>query len=120
MSTEMKTYNYPERFAQIATVMADLYRRKNADYGNSFHDTYTKFGIVSALTRLSDKFNRICELGIQHNRQRNNGAVEVVSPQVASEKINDTLIDLAAYSLMLIMEIEQEYLEYEENTPMYS
>ncbi len=91
------TYNYPQRFQQIATDLASLYARKNNDYGNSFADTYQRFGPVSALTRMSDKFNRACQLALYPKDQKIN-----------DEGLKDTLLDLAAYSIMYAMELERE------------
>jgi hypothetical protein len=73
--------------------MADTYARKNADYGDSFHTSVQKYGLISALTRMSDKWNRLENLML-HGQGKVN------------ERITDTLIDLAAYALMTVMEIE--------------
>lgn len=77
----------------------DMYKAKNGDYGDSFRDTYRKFGIVSALTRISDKYNRIVNL---YNK---------TGTQVKDESMRDTLYDLANYCLMTIMEIDDASAE---------
>ena len=82
-----------QRMYELATSMADTYARKNADYGDSFHTSVTKYGLIAALTRMSDKWNRLENLILHGNGQVN-------------ESITDTLIDLAAYALMTVMEIE--------------
>ena len=41
----------PEKFREIAS----LYEKKDALYGDSFGSTYEKLGIISAVTRISDK-----------------------------------------------------------------
>ena len=82
-----------ERMYELATSMADTYARKNADYGDSFHTSVQKYGLIAALTRMSDKWNRLENLMLHGNGQVN-------------ESITDTLIDLAAYALMTVMEIE--------------
>lgn len=61
---------------------------KNKNYGNSFEISLDKYGIIAALTRISDKFNRIETLILNHN----NGTHD--------ESIADTLIDLANYCVM--------------------
>ena len=71
------------------------YEQKNHDYGNSFGETYKKLGIISAITRISDKYNRICSLA---NKQA----------LVKDESIKDTLLDLANYCIMTVIEMEQE------------
>ena len=82
-----------QRMYELATSMADTYARKNADYGDSFHASIQKYGLIAALTRMSDKWNRLENLMLHGNGQVN-------------ESITDTLIDLAAYALMTVMEIE--------------
>lgn len=53
-----------------------------------------KYGKISALTRISDKFNRLENLIL-------NGECEI-----KDESIKDTLMDLANYAIMLYMEVE--------------
>ena len=79
----------------ICVALNDLYERKNHDYGNSFGETYEKLGIISAVTRLNDKHNRLISLCTKGQR-------------VADESIEDTLRDMANYAIMTLMEIERE------------
>lgn len=85
--------NKVSRFKQITDEMVNLYERKNSDYGNSIHDTYMKYGAVAYLVRMEDKINRVRGL-----TQSNNQKVD--------EKIKDTLIDLANYSILMLLELE--------------
>lgn len=70
-----------------------LYLIKNQKYGDSFGLSVRKYGPIAALTRLSDKWNRIENLML-HN---DNGT--------ADESLRDTLIDMANYCLMTIIEL---------------
>lgn len=83
-----------ELHKQILDNMHNLYIRKNHDYGNSFSKSFNKYGITSGLVRMEDKWNRL------------NNLVSNVS-LVQDEKIEDTLIDLANYSVMLLMELRK-------------
>lgn len=94
--TTIAEYPYATRFRDIATQMADLYAKKNADYGNSFAETVDKLGYAAALARIYDKWNRLCQLS-QHAGQ---GAIK-------EESMLDTAIDGACYFIMLAMEIER-------------
>lgn len=85
------------RFCAIAGEMAELYEKKNADYGNSFSDTYQRLGMISAVTRIQDKCNRLCNLAVHQGQQ-----------QVKDESIRDTLVDLANYAIMTLIEMERE------------
>ena len=86
----------PEKFREIAEEIAQLYELKDAAYGNSFGDTFNKLGIISAATRISDKCNRLCRL--------------VTNPHVddLGESIEDTLVDMAAYCIMTLIELKKE------------
>lgn len=86
--------NNVEHFKKIATELGELYDRKNKAYGNSFSDTYNKLGIISAVTRISDKYNRLCNL--------------VKNPDIDNldESLEDTLRDMASYCIMTVMELE--------------
>lgn len=85
-----------EDFRKVTEDMIALYQRKNAAYGNSFSNTYTKLGILSAVTRLEDKHNRLCNLA------RNPHLDDL------GESVEDTLKDMACYCVMTIMEIRKE------------
>ena len=87
----------PDHFARIAKRITDTYHDKNKDYGNSFSVSVEKYGLISALTRISDKFNRAENLIL--NREER---------QVKDESLIDTLGDMAAYCIMTIIEIENE------------
>lgn len=83
-------------FAEIAQELAALHAAKNADYGDSFGETFRKLGPISAVTRIADKTNRLCSLLMKGERQ------------VADERIEDTLRDLASYAIMTLIELEAD------------
>lgn len=90
--------NRVERHKEICNQLNKIYETKNHDYGNSFGETYEKLGIISAITRISDKYNRICSLATKPAEER----------QVKDENIRDTLLDLANYCMMTIIEMDNE------------
>ena len=94
-------YDKTVRIKELADQLADTYRRKNSDYGDSFGISVHKYGIIAALTRMSDKWNRLENLILN----RGKGAAV---PCVEDESILDTLLDMATYALMTYMEIEKE------------
>ena len=83
--------NNIEKFKQIVSEMADTYEKKNADYGNSFETTLDKWGVNIGLARIEDKFNRITSL------------LSSSDQKVKDESIDDTLKDMATYTIMLLM-----------------
>jgi hypothetical protein len=70
-----------------------VYKTKNAAYGDSFGRTIEKYGKIAALTRMSDKWNRIETLFLNTD----------INPD--EESVRDTLFDLANYCLMTIIEL---------------
>lgn len=90
--------NKIEQHLKIVTALNNLYANKNADYGDSFGETYQKLGIISALTRISDKYNRLISLATKPEEER----------KVKDESIQDTLLDMANYCIMTVIEMEAE------------
>lgn len=86
--------------ASICAGLTDLYTRKNHDYGDSFAKSYQEWGLAMPCIRLDDKLNRLKSLA-------KNPA------QVQDESIRDTLIDLANYAIMTVIEMELEKGEKE-------
>lgn len=82
------------KHARICEEIHHLYTRKNQDYGDSFHQTFTEEGMAMARIRLGDKlarFKSLTKSGVQ---------------QVNDESIRDTLIDLANYAIMTVLELD--------------
>lgn len=85
----------------------ETYKKKNSDYGDSFSQTFQKLGVISAVTRISDKYNRLVSLCTKPEEER----------KVKDESITDTLLDLANYCLMTVIELqEQKEKQIWENT----
>ena len=72
----------------------DMYKIKNKKYGDSFGIGVKKYGLISALTRMSDKWNRIENLILTGD----NGT--------GDESLRDSLMDLSNYCNMTIIELE--------------
>ena len=85
-----------EKHQEILNQIRTLYINKNHDYGDSVHDTYEKYGLVSFLVRLEDKLNRARTL-YQKNEIK-----------VTDEKLEDTLLDLANYAILAVLEMKKE------------
>ena len=78
---------FMEEYKKIVTETMELCVKKNKDYGSSVQDTFEKFGDISYLVRITDKYNRICSLL--------NGEGEI-----KDESIDDTIRDMANYSFL--------------------
>ena len=89
--------NRVQKHKDICNELNDVYARKNSDYGNSFGDTFDKLGIISAVTRISDKYNRLVSLCTKSEEER----------KVKDESITDTLLDMANYCIMTVIEMHK-------------
>lgn len=83
-----------ERHKDLCLGLNTLYAKKNHDYGDSFHTTFEEEGMAMARIRLSDKLNRFKSLSRKSEQQ------------VSDESIRDTLLDLANYAIMTVLEME--------------
>ena len=86
--------NKIERHKQICDNLNEIYIKKNHDYGDSVHDTYVKYGLTSFLVRMEDKLNRARTLSQKEAK-------------VEDEQITDTLLDLANYAILAILELDK-------------
>ena len=85
-----------EEHKRICEELNNLYERKNRDYGDSFHKTYLEEGMAMARIRLTDKLERFKKL------TREGGQA------VKDESVRDTLIDMANYAIMTVMEMDRD------------
>ena len=89
------------RHKAICDELNKLYEKKNHDYGDSFHQTFVEEGLAMTRIRLGDKFSRfktLSRLTYSDSDQQ----------QVTDESIRDTLMDLANYAIMTILEMDEE------------
>jgi len=69
----------------------ELFKKKNADYG----DAFANYGTVGVIVRLGDKIQRLVSVS--------NKGVNLVN----TESLKDTLIDLHNYAAMAIMLMDE-------------
>ena len=84
-----------EKHLILCNQLNSIYEQKNNAYGNSFGETFEKLGIISAITRISDKYNRLVNLATHPEINKGDEAIE------------DTLLDMANYCLMTYMELQE-------------
>jgi hypothetical protein len=90
MSTTDKTR--VEQMEEIQREGLDLFRRKNADYG----DAFATYGAIGVLVRMGDKIKRLMSIS------------STKITMVDDESMYDTLLDLHNYSAMALMLIKEE------------
>ena len=91
---ETRNTSKVQKHLELCNEIHKTYKSKNEKYGDSFNDTIKKYGMISALTRMSDKFSRI-ENNILNNVDDD-------------EKLEDNLLDLANYCLMTVMSLDRD------------
>lgn len=83
-----------EKFCYILDEMRDVFIQKNSDYGNSFSETIQEFGFVPAVARINDKLKRVKNM------------VKGNDMNIKDESMRDNLMDIAVYSVLTIMELD--------------
>ena len=93
---EVEPTNDAAKHMELCKYLNNIYAIKNKKYGDSFSITVQKYGIIAALTRLSDKWQRFETL------------ILTKDPGTPDESIRDTLLDMANYCIMTVMELDQK------------
>lgn len=75
---------------EIANDIAELLERKNKDYGNSFDKTIEEYGMTAYFLRIEDKLSRLKNLSKDNQKP------------LVDESIEDTLKDIAGYSILML------------------
>lgn len=79
-------------FREIVNEMADLYEKKNSNYGDSFGQLFDALGPISGLVPLHNKLDRATSL--------------VKGDKNNFESLEDTFKDLACYAIMNLIEMK--------------
>lgn len=96
-----------ESFKELTNRMNEIYRIKNRNYGDSFSKSVDEELMASPRIRLTDKLERFKKLSKGFDRYVRNGYVDANKIDYDDESIEDTLLDMANYSLMTILEIRR-------------
>ena len=81
-----------EKFSEILQELYETYHKKNHDYGDSFKKSLKEFGLIASVVRMSDKMEMVKQL-------------VKVKDSMVDESIRDTLMGLANYAIMTVMEL---------------
>lgn len=82
------------KFRSIVNEMADLYEKKNSNYGDSFGQLFEELGPTAGLVPLWNKLHRATSL--------------VKGDKNNFENLEDTFKDLACYAIMNLIEMEAQ------------
>ena len=83
-------YLMNSNFRKYTDNLAVTLENKNKDYGDSFTKSVDKFGIIAAVVRLEDKFNRLENLTANGDKEK-----------VKDESLADIALDISGYGLLL-------------------
>lgn len=84
-----------DRVKQMETIQTEaleLFKKKNADYG----DAFANYGVVGVLVRMGDKISRLSSI--------TKSGITLVN----TESLRDTLLDLHNYSAMAMMLLDEK------------
>lgn len=84
-----------DAFRDITNGMYDTFKAKNHDYGNSFSELFSECGMTYAYGHLSEKLKRVKSLMSDEAK-------------VKDESMRDSLLDLANYAILTIMELDKK------------
>jgi hypothetical protein len=85
--------NNNQRVKNLYDQNFQTYLKKNEKYGDSFHRTFVRIGPISALTRITDKYERYVQLTMNPTDDDN------------GESVIDTLLDMSNYAIMTVAEM---------------
>ena len=83
-----------DAFRDITNGMYDTFKAKNHDYGNSFSELFAECGMTYAYGHMAEKLKRVKSLMSDEAK-------------VKGESIRDSLLDLANYAILTIMELDK-------------
>lgn len=83
-----------DAFRDITNGMYDTFKAKNHDYGNSFSELFAECGMTYAYGHMAEKLKRVKSLMTDEAK-------------VNGESVRDSLLDLANYAILTIMELDK-------------
>ena len=83
-----------DRFKETTDKMFETFKAKNHDYGSSFSNLFKECGMTYAYGHMTEKLERVKSLMKDEAK-------------VKGEGMKDSLIDLANYAILTVMEIEK-------------
>ena len=83
-----------DRFKEITDKMFETFKEKNHDYGSSFSNLFKECGMTYAYGHMAEKLKRVKSL-------------MKYEAKVNGEGMKDSLLDLANYAILTIMELDK-------------
>ena len=83
-----------DRFKEITDKMFETFKAKNHDYGSSFSNLFNECGMTYAYGHMAEKLERVKSLMKDEAK-------------VKGEGMKDSLLDLANYAILTIMELDK-------------
>ena len=90
-----------DRFKEITDNMFETFKAKNHDYGSSFSNLFKECGMTYAYGHMAEKLERVKSLMKDE-------------ANVKGEGMKDSLLDLANYAILTVMEIYKNEKEQKE------
>ena len=90
-----------DRFKEITYKMFETFKAKNHDYGSSFSNLFKECGMTYAYGHMAEKLERVKSLMKDEAKVKGDG-------------MKDSLLDLANYAILTVMEIDKNEKERKE------
>ena len=86
------------KFEDVVKELTELYKKKNEDYGNSFEQSLNQYGLLPTIIRLKEKITRADNIFMNNKTA------------VIDESMEDTLKDIANYSIITLTWLKNKKL----------
>ena len=102
MESALGNTSRPQQLRMVQDEALELFKRKNADYG----DAFATYGPVGVLVRMGDKIARLQNI--------NKTSIRLVD----DERLRDTLIDLHNYAAMAVFLMDEQESKESRQMPL--
>ena len=102
MESALSKTSRPQQLRMVQDEALELFKRKNADYG----DAFATYGPVGVLVRMGDKIARLQNI--------NKTSIRLVD----DERLRDTLIDLHNYAAMAVFLMDEQESKKSRQIPL--
>lgn len=93
--------NQIKRHKELLDYLESITESKNRRYGSSVTKTFNEYGPLAYFIRIDDKINRAKQILLHAQDETHEG-----EPDDLVESVFDTLMDLANYTLLFVVDLE--------------
>lgn len=91
-----------EMFSGFCDKIDELHKKKNNDYGNAFGENFQELG------EYDEKYSLVYAFGHMKEKLKRIESLSFGTQMVKEESLEDSLLDLASYALMTLVELKYD------------